>query len=199
MSTIKTVNHQIGTSTTPTQNFTLTAAALDGSMKLARGNSGATTNDVLTVTPAGVVKIPNNQVAFIAYASGGGQAATAGVTLAPIQFATKTYDVSNAFNAATGVFNPQVAGYYQINAGVNDNGAASGGYAFLYVLKNGVANLGYTLVHRGSTVGMTPTISYLVNLNGSTDTVTIGYNSSAATIVQATQGTFFQGFLVFPT
>lgn len=53
MSTVKAARHHIGISATPTQNFTLTAEALDGSMKLARGNPGATTQDILTVDNAG--------------------------------------------------------------------------------------------------------------------------------------------------
>src|SRR6185369_11180948 len=44
---------QIGVSGTATQNFTLTAEAANGSMKLARGNVGATTQDILTVDADG--------------------------------------------------------------------------------------------------------------------------------------------------
>lgn len=40
---------QLGDSATATQNFTLTSAAADGTMKIARGNVGATTQDILTV------------------------------------------------------------------------------------------------------------------------------------------------------
>lgn len=53
MSTLKSTNVQLGQSNTATQNFTLTAAASDGTMKLARGNQGATTQDVLTVDASG--------------------------------------------------------------------------------------------------------------------------------------------------
>lgn len=42
-------NVQLGDSATATQNFTLTAAAADGTMKLARGNAGATTQDILSI------------------------------------------------------------------------------------------------------------------------------------------------------
>lgn len=51
---------QLGTSLTATQNFTLTAEAANGSMKLARGNAGATTQDIMTVDAAGVVSFPQN-------------------------------------------------------------------------------------------------------------------------------------------
>lgn len=58
MSTLKVNNVQVGQSNTATQNFTLTAAASDGTMKLARGNQGATTQDVLTVDASGNVDHP---------------------------------------------------------------------------------------------------------------------------------------------
>lgn len=50
--TIKT-QVQLGDSVTATQNFTLTSEAADGTMKLARGNKGATTQDILTIDTAG--------------------------------------------------------------------------------------------------------------------------------------------------
>lgn len=53
MSTLKTNKAQLGQSGTATQNFTLTAEAADGTMKLARGNAGATTQDILTIDAAG--------------------------------------------------------------------------------------------------------------------------------------------------
>ena len=55
MSLLKAIKAQLGLSSTATQNFTLTAEAADGTMKLARGNSGATTQDILTVDASGVV------------------------------------------------------------------------------------------------------------------------------------------------
>jgi len=55
---------QIGNSGTATQNFTITSAAADGTMKLARGNSGATTQDVITVDVNGKVSIPQGGAQF---------------------------------------------------------------------------------------------------------------------------------------
>jgi hypothetical protein len=54
MSLIKANAVQIGQSPTATQNFTLAVpSSPDGTIKLARGNSGATTQDVLTVDASG--------------------------------------------------------------------------------------------------------------------------------------------------
>lgn len=58
MSTLKINRTQLGQSNTATNNFTLTAEAADGTMKLARGNAGATTQDVITVDSSGLVNFP---------------------------------------------------------------------------------------------------------------------------------------------
>ena len=58
MSLIKAIKAQLGLSSTATQNFTLTAEAADGTMKLARGNAGSTTQDILTVDASGNVNFP---------------------------------------------------------------------------------------------------------------------------------------------
>jgi hypothetical protein len=44
---------QIGQNATPANNFTLDATANNGTMKLARGNAGATTQDILSVDSSG--------------------------------------------------------------------------------------------------------------------------------------------------
>jgi hypothetical protein len=54
MSLIKSNSVQIGQSTTGTNNFTLSVpSSPDGTIKLARGNSGATTQDILSVNASG--------------------------------------------------------------------------------------------------------------------------------------------------
>lgn len=60
MSLIKSIREQLGLSVTPANNFTLDASADNGTMKLARGNAGATTQDIMTVDAAGKVAFPQN-------------------------------------------------------------------------------------------------------------------------------------------
>ena len=60
MSLLKAIKAQLGLSNTPANNFTLTAEADNGTLKLARGNAGATTQDILTVDAAGKVAFPQN-------------------------------------------------------------------------------------------------------------------------------------------
>jgi hypothetical protein len=59
MAGVTKTNLQIGDSGTATNNFTLSVPAVpDGTVKLARGNHGATTQDILTVDASGVVAAP---------------------------------------------------------------------------------------------------------------------------------------------
>lgn len=58
---IKTNSVQLGDSATATQNF-VWQTNVDGTAKLARGNAGATTQDILTVDAAGKVAFPQNTV-----------------------------------------------------------------------------------------------------------------------------------------
>lgn len=58
MSLLKTIRAQLGLSSTPANNFTLTAEADNGTMKLARGVAGATTQDVMTINALGEVDFP---------------------------------------------------------------------------------------------------------------------------------------------
>lgn len=58
MSLLTLIKAQLGLSNTPANNFTLDASADNGTLKLARGNAGATTQDILTVDAAGKVAAP---------------------------------------------------------------------------------------------------------------------------------------------
>jgi len=59
MSLIKANAVQVGQSPTATQNFTLAVpSSPNGTIKLARGNAGATTQDVISVSNSGVVSFP---------------------------------------------------------------------------------------------------------------------------------------------
>lgn len=49
MSTLKTSNVQVGQSGTASQNFTITTPS-DGTLRISRGNAGATTEDALVIS-----------------------------------------------------------------------------------------------------------------------------------------------------
>ena len=65
MSLLKIIKAQLGISSAPTNNFTLDASAQDGTMKLSRGNAGATTQDLMTVAGDGRVAFPAGLSAFL--------------------------------------------------------------------------------------------------------------------------------------
>ena len=73
MSLLKTIKTQLGISSTATNNFTFDASADNGTMKLARGNAGATTQDILTVDALGNLKpgVLGNYASDSAAATGG--------------------------------------------------------------------------------------------------------------------------------
>ena len=78
MSLLKSNSVQIGQSATATNNFTLSVpSSPDGTIKLARGNSGATTQDILTVNSSGAVALANGG----AITSGTAQASTSGTAI----------------------------------------------------------------------------------------------------------------------
>ena len=78
MSLLKSNSVQIGQSATANQNFTLSVpASPDGTIKLARGNSGATTQDILSVNASGAVTLTNGGAITLAAA----QATTSGTAI----------------------------------------------------------------------------------------------------------------------
>ena len=118
------INCQLGQSSTPAHNFTLTAAADDSTMKLARGNAVATTQDIMTVDTAGKVGFSigilgfefsfvtaNSYILFPSWAGSlliqwGQQAVDTGslITL-PKSFATTAYALVPTASNATGSTN----------------------------------------------------------------------------------------------
>jgi hypothetical protein len=65
MSLLKTIKAQLGLSSTPANNFVLDASVDNGTMKLARGNAGATTQDIMTVAADGKVGFSVGVLGFV--------------------------------------------------------------------------------------------------------------------------------------
>ena len=65
MSTIKVVNVQLGQSATAANNFTLAVPSNpNGTVKLSRGNAGATSSDVISIDTSGNMVVSGNVTAF---------------------------------------------------------------------------------------------------------------------------------------
>jgi hypothetical protein len=111
MSLIKSIMHQLGLSGDPAKNFTLSVpAAPDGTMKLARGNAGATTQDILTVDAAGRVSL-NQSPSFVA-----GQAAATTIPNTAVKqkilFDSELRDVSGNYDPTLSRFTAPATGMY---------------------------------------------------------------------------------------
>lgn len=63
MSTIKSANHQVGTSATPTNNFVLTADGL-GSLIISRGTANEAPVTIMIINPDDSVSVKGDVKAF---------------------------------------------------------------------------------------------------------------------------------------
>jgi len=193
LSLIKSILHQLGLSVTPANNFTLDAAADNGTMKLARGNAGATTQDIMTVNAAGKVAFPQNLNVFMQAQSAQGSVGTAAFT--PLSGWTIADSLNGGTINGTGQWTPPVAGWYQINfftAYSSVGITASQNYTQLR--KNGalVASAGSGA---NSLIFPVSRGSWLVYLNGTTDNIDVGaYHNAGVVVGSVTNG--FNGALV---
>lgn len=147
-----------------------------------------------TILTTGTAGVPVNGPAFSAYNSNS-QSFSSANTYTKVVFNTEEFDTGSCFDSTTNYrFTPTVAGYYQINAGVSSNTAAT--YMTCAVYKNG------TIYKRGanystSTASPNAAVSALVYLNGSTDYVEIFAISSVTfSTFQGIDTVYFQGAMV---
>jgi len=108
--------------------------------------------------------------AFSAYGNAGQTIASA--TWTKVAYNTKAFDTNNSYDNNTNYrFQPSVAGYYQLNAGVGSGVAPATGSLALSLFKNG------SVVAYGSAaplvIGPNVSVSALLYLNGSTDYVEV--------------------------
>jgi hypothetical protein len=187
-----------------TVNTANVVAVASGGISIAGANSGAITIAAPAVAGTNTLTLPANTgtvaltsqlpvagPTFSAYQSVA-QTLSSGVST-KIQFQTKEWDTNNNFDSTTNYrFTPTVAGYYQVNAGLQAGASATIIQCFVY--KNGsLYKAGYT-GNNASTSQVT--ISALVYCNGSTDYIEIyGYFTAGQITYAYAPSTYFQGFL----
>ena len=107
--------------------------------------------------------------AFSAYMSG--NQTPSNNTLTKCAINTLDYDTASCFNTSTNRFQPNVAGYYQINgtvSGYSTNTSLVASYVFLY--KNGTTVFGASyIINLPSSLLLQCSTSGIVYLNGTTD------------------------------
>jgi hypothetical protein len=152
--------------------------------------SVAGTNTATLPAATGTVMVSGNMPAFYAY-SNAGQSVGSGVT-AKVAFQAELFDTNNNFDSTTNYrFTPTVAGYYQLNAGVN---FGITGRCVIYLYKNGSQFIQFVDVN---TVVFELSGSNLVYANGTTDYFEIYvYLGTGSTLSNGSQLTYFSGSLV---
>jgi hypothetical protein len=199
---------QLNDNVTSTYNFWINEDNAGG-LQLYRGNVGTTTTPILTVDTNGNVAIPGNTTIhtaavtpmFSAYQST--LQSLTNIAYTQIQFQTKEFDTTSAFNntnATVGItpayaFLPLVAGYYQVSAGVNAS-FSSAGTCFILLYKNGVESKRGMQV---STIATTLCMSALIYCNGTTDYLTACVYQSTGGAINSITGsslTYFQAALI---
>lgn len=176
---LKNTASQIGTSATATDNFSFEPTT-PGAMKLARGNAGATTQDIMTVDASGKVAFPQNPVqsgpAFSASVNSL-KSLVSGVSTVLIA-ETEIFDTNNCYNTTTGTFTPNVAGYYLVSWNINFDGSSVTRQFVDAVRAGGSGALSSRSTdYNGTAVsGFTVSGNWLVYMNGTTDNITLsGY------------------------
>lgn len=204
MSLLKLIKAQLGLSATPANNFTFDASADNGTMKLARGNAGATTQDLVTVSAANVITgasgavLVGNGPAFFAYGTTPNQSVTPGI-ITKVTLQQEQFDTANAFDTTTNYrFQPTVAGYYQFNGVLRtsaNTGVSSVEFVALYGTNANLAVVAGELL-RGNEVAYSnrqsasaqSVVSGILYMNGTTDYVELwGYiNATNTSFANAT-------------
>ena len=160
-----------------------------GVLQLASG----TGNLVTVPSVTGTAMVSGNMPAFSAYRSSSNQTFSSN-TATKLQFQTEEFDTASCYDNATNYrFTPNVAGYYQVNAHMNNAGTAT--FANLSIYKNGsIAKNG---VGFASTFENTA-VSALIYLNGTTDYIELyAFVTGTPSVGSGTgQGSYFQAVLV---
>lgn len=174
MSLIKTIKAQLGLSGTPANNFTLDASADNGTIKLARGNAGATTQDIMTVAADGTVTFPQNtstsaSAVVLSANKSTSQTINSATDTILIGYAAPVVDTLGTFNITTGLYTPNKAGWYLVCGQVRYTTSPTANIVASGIKKNG------TTVKENITKGNSALQYFectaLVYLNGTTDYV----------------------------
>lgn len=95
-------------------------------------------------------------------------------------YPTEEFDIGSLYDNTTGRFQPNLAGYYQINASSRLSGDGTVTRCSLNLIKNGTVNLGTSVFTNGA---FPHSLGVLVFLNGSTDYVSAVVNITSGSPV----------------
>jgi hypothetical protein len=165
-----------GAATTAVTISTAQVVTLANALPMASGGTGVTT-----------------MPAFNAYSTSG-TAMSNGVYV-KVTFDTEKFDTNSNF--ASSRFTPTVAGYYQVNSSLVYTTTGTVTQVVLALYKNGAVET-YTNFVANSSQGASINLSYVINMNGSTDYVEMYcYLAGTGTLaVQGGQQTAFNGAMI---
>jgi hypothetical protein len=165
-----------GAATTAVTISTGQVVTLANALPMASGGTGVTT-----------------MPAFNAYSTSG-TAMSNGVYV-KVTFDTEKFDTNNNF--ASSRFTPTVAGYYQVNSNLVYITTSTVTQVVLALYKNGAVET-YTNFVANSSQGASINLSYVINMNGSTDYIEMYlYMAGAGTLsAQGGQQTAFNGAMI---
>lgn len=194
MSLIKTIKNQLGLSVTPANNFTLTAEADNGTMKLARGNAGATTQDLVMIASDGRVSFPATEKVSGSMGRLADNSMTAGVW-DDVSFNDINWQVGTSLVAGStfGLVAPRT-GPYHVSAGLYITGTSLT-YCAIELFANGSTSKGFSGGTTTTAIGYVH-ISNTIWLTAG-DVLTVkGYAAAGSSIVckGPSNGTFFSVF-----
>jgi len=157
-----------------------------GVLQLASGTGNLVTIPSVT----GTAMVSGNMPAFSAYNAGTQSISSS--TTTKIVFNGENFDTNSNFDSTTNYrFTPTVAGYYQLNTSIYEQGAG-GSYIALTLYKNGAS---YQELFRTTSTGQaTMSGSCLAYANGTTDYFEIYVRSQGATTVLGAGTADFMGF-----
>ena len=155
----------------------------------------------ITGTATAIASGSANIPAFSAYATGNTTLATSTRTI--IAFAAKEFDIGTYYSTSTNLYTPLKAGIYRLSAAITLTTAVALSNYGIEVWKNGAFYKNGTVQNETTTnAELHLTVSCLVSMNGSTDTLSIyGFNGNAVTactVYGATGYTFFECNYVGP-
>jgi hypothetical protein len=141
--------------------------------------------------------------AFSAYRAAAVSLATGAVVVFDTDGTAPGFDVSSWYDAATGLYTPQVAGEYRLSCGVGAAGALTADVFWQVTLRKNAAELhrGQIIYQRG-TQPVLATGSWDVQANGTTDNFAIGILHGVGAAQALGTGallTYFHGELIGPS
>jgi len=157
--------------------------------------------DAIITQPELAAGVVGNGPAFSAYQTSSQTPTSAVFTKVSFQNKSNTglsWDTNNSYDNTTNYrFQPTIAGYYQINSGVNF--AVTAGITLISIFKNGTEykrSQQFNILASTGGNAYGNTISGQVYLNGSTDYVEIFLFMTSGAATSADLNTFFDGAMV---